>query len=32
MSREYDYTKKQIENRVLAKCNRKRLKEHRQCA
>ena len=32
MSREYDYTNEQIENRVLAECNRKRLKEHRQCA
>ena len=31
MSREYDYTNEQIENRVLAECNRKRLKEHRQC-
>ena len=26
MSREYDYTNEQIENRVLAECNRKRLK------
>ena len=32
MSREYDYTNEQIENRVLAECNRQRLKEHRQCA
>ena len=28
----YDYTIEQIESRVLADCNRERLKEHRQCA
>ena len=27
----YDYTIEQIESRVLADCNRERLKEHRQC-
>ena len=31
MSRKYDYTSEQIESRVLAPCNRHRLKEHRQC-
>lgn len=31
MSRKYDYTNEQIESRVLAPCNRHRLKEHRQC-
>ena len=27
----YEYTNEQIESRVLADCNRERLKEHRQC-
>ena len=31
MKRDYDFTNEQIENRVLADCNRERLKEHRQC-
>ena len=31
MNRDYDFTNEQIENRVLADCNRERLKEHRQC-
>lgn len=28
---EYGFTLKQIESRVLADCNKERLKEHRQC-
>ena len=31
MKRDYDFANEQIENRVLADCNRERLKEHRQC-
>lgn len=31
MNRDYDFTNEQMENRVLADCNRERLKEHRQC-
>ena len=27
----YGYTLEQIESRVLADCNKERLKEHRQC-
>ena len=28
---EYGFTLEQIENRVLADCNKERLKEHKQC-
>lgn len=27
----YGFTKEQMESRVLANCNKERLKEHRQC-
>ena len=31
MSDDYAFSNEQIESRVLADCNRKRLAEHRQC-